>query len=114
MAKRGDQFEGGNPVRSQFILIGNPSFRGRSRLKHPAPVRHRPYDHTPIDQEQKHSDATGQRRLRPVFRRGEIIFQVETSEPERFFNQSFAMLVVPVPTIDGQTINPLTRQVPNR
>jgi hypothetical protein len=110
-AKCGDQFQGRNPIGGQFFLFGHPGFRGRDRLERPSTLRHGPDHHSAIDQEQEDGHASRQGRLRPIFRAGEIILEVKTSEAESLFDEGFEMLVVPVATVGSQAVNPLARQV---
>ncbi len=68
-------------------------------------------DDPPIDQEEEHSHAAGQRPFRPVFRPGQVVLQVQAGVAQRLLDQRFTMLVVAVKAIGGEATDPLEGEI---
>jgi hypothetical protein len=83
------------------------------RHVHAAAVRCDAADHAAIDQEQEDGHAAGQGSPRPVGGTGKVIFEMQARVAQRLLDQGVDVLVVAVPAIVGQQLNPLPGQVAN-
>ena len=77
----------------------------------PTPLADAANDDPPIDQEEEYGHAAGQRPLRPVFRPGQVVLQMQAGVAQRLLDQRFAMLVIAMKTIGGEAADPLEGEI---
>jgi len=87
-------------------LASHPARGIFARLEDHSPLSDDSRDNSTVYQEEQKRDASGQGHLRPVRRRGQVVFEAQSRIPKGFAEQRFEMLIVPMTPKVRQTSRP--------